>query len=58
MSTSSTVAVAPTRPPIITHTARCGNRPPDGVQRESNVTEVTVPSSAHDVAADAARRFA
>jgi len=28
------------------------------VHRESNVTEVTVPPSAHDVAADAARRFA
>jgi hypothetical protein len=31
------------------------------VQRESNVTKVTVPPSAHDVAADAAdaaRRFA
>jgi len=28
------------------------------VQREGNVTEVTVPPSAHDAAADAARRFA
>jgi len=28
------------------------------VQRESNVTEVTVPASRHDAAVDVARRFA
>jgi hypothetical protein len=30
----------------------------DGVQREGNVTDVTVPPSAHDAAVEAARRFA